>query len=864
MYLKYIHNWKIIAFLGCLLTHINMQAVEMAKLTKENGLVNNSIEAIYKDSRGIVFIGTSQGLDIFNGLDVYNTPFPENCNKEDRWVKCIAEDKKGHIYVGCTSGLWGIDRQTLSMKRLYEDDITEQVNELHIAADGTIYIGTAKGLFAKKGNKLKQLPVYEKGGAEVNITDIALQEKDNQTIVWTLTRKGLIKLLPASGKGGQLRPLPSNAGRYCSRVAVANGRIFVGTHGGGLLTHDAATGKYSKYLFDDDDITSLTVSGNDLLIGTYRNGAMVVSTVNDSITRTYTNAPSKGKNIRVRNNEANIFYRDRDGDDWIGYIFYGIDYTTVASSVFQRFPLYQPEPLVRCCYVNGRLTVAGTDNGLLHINADGNITPFDGQLAHVRAVQIFPHGNRLYIATVGQGVRIIDKTTKQPVENNDLDKLKRENVYVITADQQSRVWMGTTAGLVCYDPDTGSTRIYDTTNSSLPHNETFCVCFDNGGTGWVSTRGGTAMLQHNGTLNTIYVPKEIKDLGWIRQMQSIGEKMFFVPQHGFPMAYNITNGTAETIKMDVESENPEPKFFMPLDTNKYLLCTEDGLFVGNSTTRRKFGFIDGLASQLFVPRSCQRDSAGTLWIGTAEGLMYAKVNDLLKTDYPHRDIHIFSIFNDYEWSKAEVYKSVNDRRITLSRNSGELVMIISPLVYCSSQQLDCKYKIGEDGTWINIPGNREIILGKLWPGEHKLYLQAIGKPEICSEYIIDVPLRYSQIYVLAALMLGLMAAFYMAWCQAYGKEYFWKRLITPRQKYVKNKIDDKGAQKQMKMLDEYMETKKPYLNTDLTLTQLSQAIGISSHALSQIFTQVAGRTYYDYIAEYRIKEFKRRITVSIR
>lgn len=41
------------------------------------------------------------------------------------------------------------------------------------------------------------------------------------------------------------------------------------------------------------------------------------------------------------------------------------------------------------------------------------------------------------------------------------------------------------------------------------------------------------------------------------------------------------------------------------------------------------------------------------------------------------------------------------------------------------------------------------------------------------------------------------------------------------------------------------------------MTDLAKAIGTSNHTLSQIFTQYMHRNYYDFIAEYRIAEFKR-------
>lgn len=54
-----------------------------------------------------------------------------------------------------------------------------------------------------------------------------------------------------------------------------------------------------------------------------------------------------------------------------------------------------------------------------------------------------------------------------------------------------------------------------------------------------------------------------------------------------------------------------------------------------------------------------------------------------------------------------------------------------------------------------------------------------------------------------------------------------------------------------------MKKEKPYTNPDLKSKDLALMIDSSAHALSFLFNQYLHKSYYDYINEYRVDEFKR-------
>lgn len=58
-------------------------------------------------------------------------------------------------------------------------------------------------------------------------------------------------------------------------------------------------------------------------------------------------------------------------------------------------------------------------------------------------------------------------------------------------------------------------------------------------------------------------------------------------------------------------------------------------------------------------------------------------------------------------------------------------------------------------------------------------------------------------------------------------------------------------------LIQLMEEKKPFLNSELKIQQLSEMMGISSHQLSQLVNEQLGLSYPEFIHKYRIREAER-------
>lgn len=76
-------------------------------------------------------------------------------------------------------------------------------------------------------------------------------------------------------------------------------------------------------------------------------------------------------------------------------------------------------------------------------------------------------------------------------------------------------------------------------------------------------------------------------------------------------------------------------------------------------------------------------------------------------------------------------------------------------------------------------------------------------------------------------------------------------------KYLRSALPDAEADRLHARLERLMREKKPFLDPDLDLTGLADLLGISRNQLSFVLSQRCGRSFHDYVNEYRIAEIER-------
>lgn len=111
-----------------------------------NGLPDNTIRDIFKDSRGFLWLGTDAGLSQFDGKS-FQTYTTENGLAGDK-VWSITETQEGHIWIGCHDG--GISKLVGKEIISYDKEsglVSNYVRKIHFSKNYNILlIGTEDGL----------------------------------------------------------------------------------------------------------------------------------------------------------------------------------------------------------------------------------------------------------------------------------------------------------------------------------------------------------------------------------------------------------------------------------------------------------------------------------------------------------------------------------------------------------------------------------------------------------------------------------------------------------------------------------------------------------------------------------------------
>ncbi len=81
--------------------------------------------------------------------------------------------------------------------------------------------------------------------------------------------------------------------------------------------------------------------------------------------------------------------------------------------------------------------------------------------------------------------------------------------------------------------------------------------------------------------------------------------------------------------------------------------------------------------------------------------------------------------------------------------------------------------------------------------------------------------------------------------------------ITRESKYKTSSLDSKRILEIKNLLVKYMEEEKPYLKSELKISDLAEQVDIPAHHISQTINQEFGSNFFEFINEYRIDSAKR-------
>ena len=163
-----------------------------------DGLSQNTVETIFQDTKGYIWIGTNDGLDRYNGYqfkhykhDKYNSNTISN-----NYIVDIIEDNENQLWVATINGLNRININTNETKRYYSEPAKGNLSdnnlwEILFTSNNKLLVATIDGvnLYNKSTDSFTQ--IFNNNELPSQFV-YSLAEDKNENI-WVGTDKGLVK-----------------------------------------------------------------------------------------------------------------------------------------------------------------------------------------------------------------------------------------------------------------------------------------------------------------------------------------------------------------------------------------------------------------------------------------------------------------------------------------------------------------------------------------------------------------------------------------------------------------------------------------------------------------------------------------------
>jgi ligand-binding sensor domain-containing protein/AraC-like DNA-binding protein len=847
----------------------------------DNGLSNFVVTSLYKDSVGFMWIGTYNSLDRFDGVEFRHYHFTTgDVNK--KWVRFITETLSGRLYVANAIGLWKVNKTNGGLEQVLPKTIDCGVTALKWnSQDRNLYIGTEKGLFVLDlAENVRFIPIDNSLLSPSNyITGITF---DDNNLIWMTTKQGVCSYDKVTRK---INLYPNNLKAeqsFLSSITRIGHTLYMGTSKTGIMCFDTDKKTYSKSVdVGSDIITYISSDGkNTVYVGTDGNGVHFISHSEQRVIRSFRYEP--GQKNGIRSNSIYSLLVDRDGIIWVGFYQAGLDYSLYQKPIFDTYsfpPYFDSYGLpVRTFLVRDNEKLIGTREGLYFVNEHSKVVKSfkKDQLRSNLVLSLCYYKGEYYIGTYGGGVSVLNPQTMTIRSFRPDFTLTKGHCFHFEEDKAGNLWIATSGGLYRYRKETNELLAFTNSNSQLYAGNVFYVFFDSSQKGWIATENGLCIYDpQTKSIKSNVFPGGFFNKEIIKVIhEDSNHKLYFCADKGNIFVSDMNMRNFSSLKLTGRFK--ERVFLSVLEdrNHNYWFGSDNGLISmkeGNDTYH-SFGFADGIPDNVFSTDAAFMDKEGKLWFGNAKGLLSIdskKLKDLKKPSFP-------VVITDFQvngggLNENDALSLVTEKKIKLSYNENNFKFKFVSLQYTNPATVVYEYKLeGYDKEWQVLPGGQnEVQYNDIPAGNYVFIVRTEGNEASTAKLEIKVNSFFSYgFWIILIVILSVIYLFTSKLMILYRKLKEKISTLSSQnkdneaankqdEKYKNLKITEAECKAVCDKLYKYIETEKPFTNPDIKIVDLAQALNCSSHTLSFIFNQYLTKNYYDFINEYRVKEFQR-------
>ena len=630
------------------------------RLDNTNGLSNNQIECIFKDSRGFMWIGTNFGLNRYDGyhVKVYKSIKNDNTSLLRNAIYRIQEDKNGNLWITENPGYVIYEVHSENFNR----SISSYLSPLGIHFVPTIVeFDKQKNYYLYKPNdgvykfdlSTRKISHFKQTSSSNTLSrGVITNIRPDHGFFWVLFQSGLLERVNERTNTVDFR------NRYvqeCATGSTISKNLYIDLDGSpwvypgigdkGALHFNMTKG---QWMFFGNDKKEFRYSGDMFIasnfvrdiaqdnkgriwIGTDHGGVNIYDKNTNAIT-VLRNDPLNPNSLSQ--NSAISLYYDNTGIMWVGTYKNGISYYHPGMFKFEKSPLF--------FYNNPELE-----------NKDCNVLCED-------------HAGNLWIGTNGSGVLRWDKQKGSfrlyRTQKDNKTSISSDIIISMLEDKKGTMWFGTFLGGLNnmvgdrfnrYEPDVNN-------QNSLSNKSIYGLKEDAKQNLWIGTLGG-GVDELDKTRTNFRHHTVSNDTGlnsnYILSMYTKDSTLIYLSTS---LGIDVLNTRTNEIKPVFKSRLQQNKlsdlviYNTLIDKrNQLWIATDNGINIYNpvNNTINYINKSSGLPTDQVV--SLVEDNNGNIWTGTRNGMacIYCSTNTITgKTEYnvisfDETDGLLSSIFN---------------------------------------------------------------------------------------------------------------------------------------------------------------------------------------------------------------------------
>ena len=780
----------------------------------DNGLSQSSVQCLYVDKTGFLWVGTQDGLNRYDGYSfkIYRNRPMDSTSISNNYIHSISEDSKGNLWVATQGGLCRYNRTTDNFSNFFNNPLSTNsisnntVYYVYVDRYDKVWVKTNESIDCFdpiKESVIRYKHYIDPFNYSVRTNNYCIFE-DIAGRLWVGTKDGL-NILDKKRRifkhfTSSSNPNSISSNRITSVFEDSKGRLWVTTENG-INLYNSQSESFQRFY----PASGIGNSGwntvnflyeskrGDLWLGS-EEGIATFNPANGTI-HSYDKVLST-KQVSVSNTVTSIV-EDANNNLWIG-TFQGLvklDYRepkfkTISTSS-SGDPLFGNN-LVASLYADDDLLSVGTwGSGLYFCNKKGTVVKHfsakSGQIVNDYIHSIFKTswGDVLY-GTRG-GLMIYDKKRQRMVDFFLHCKIPFQPVFLgnrinaIREDSVGNLWFGTTYGLFRYNGQ-GVERIDRDRRDSLilTNSDIRSIAVGHRGEIWVGTADGLNCYSSvNGAVKKYKRKEPYTGKGLLNDMilsllvDSRGSIWV-----GTAAGLNLLDGKGLESKQFTTSDGLPSDLIYTIEEDSWgmiWISTNRGIakIEPESNAIQKFDIHDGLQSYEYnVGASCKAKS-GELFFGGINGLNTFFPDSIKINDTPPR--LAFSTFKLYTHSGVTEIPVIDGGLNLVTKDCNFFIVEFASLDFSKPSKNHYRYILeGFDNQWVDLGAKNLVSFTNLSPGTYTLRVQGTNADGvwnltgISTTIVIETDFWNTQLARWLYVVLIILGSIFFLWYRTRG------------------------------------------------------------------------------------------------